>query len=81
MILNETKLSKIDFPGGKVKYAEEILQSKQTFIVCKEQGAKENKPKNPSSHQVCRVWMFQNSQTELAVAAHKVIQEWNIIWC
>lgn len=43
MILNDSKLSKIDFPGAKC--AEETLHSKQTFIVCKEQGAKENKPK------------------------------------
>lgn len=81
MILNESKLSKIGFPGGKVKHAEEILHSEQTFIGCKEHGAKENKLKNPASHQVYRVWIFQNSQTELADAAHKVIQEWNIIWC
>lgn len=81
MILNWSKLTKIGFPGGKVKYAEEILHSKQTFIVCKEQGAKENKTKNPTSHQVYRAWIFQNSKAELAVAAHKVIEEWNIIWC
>lgn len=81
MIFNESKLSKIGFPGGKVKYAEEILHSEQTFIACKEHGAKENKAKNPASHELCRVQIFQNSQTELAVAAPKVIQEWNIIWC
>lgn len=52
MTLNESRLRKIGFLGGKVKYAEEILHNEQIFvaILCKKHGAKENKPKpNKSS--------------------------------
>ena len=62
MTLNESKLRKIGFLGGKAKYAVEILHSEQIFIafVCQKHGAKENKPKN---QEVIRSTGFKYSKT------------------